>query len=110
LHLVDKPGSTTTRPAAAERTDAVAADDSADTIVSLLDGRQLIVRGTRWTIELFSVCCLGGSRYVQLCLRGPALYLLTLRIATDTDLGQMVPQLLAWLMHPTSTGEVLNIR
>jgi hypothetical protein len=82
---------------------------SADALFSLLDGRELIVLGRRFHLDVFSVCELGGCRYIQLSLRGTEEFMLTLRVATGVDLGHIVPRLITWLAHPSSSGEVLEI-
>jgi hypothetical protein len=74
-----------------------------------LDGRELIVLGRRWKVEVFSVCELGGCRYVQLALKGHNEYMLTLRVASGSDPRLLVPRLLTWLAHPSSSGEILEI-
>jgi hypothetical protein len=80
-----------------------------ETVFSALDGRELIVLGRRWKTEVFSVCELGGCRYVQLSLQGEQQYMLTLRVASSADIKQLVPRLLSWLAHPSSSGEILDV-
>jgi hypothetical protein len=52
---------------------------------------------------------LGGCRYVQLSLQGEQQYMLTLRVASGADIKQLVPRLLNWLAHPSSSGEILDV-
>lgn len=82
---------------------------AAEGLFSALDGRELKVLGRHWHIEVFSVCELGGCRYVQLALHGDAHYMLTLRVATGTDQRLLIPRLLNWLARPSLTGEILEI-
>jgi hypothetical protein len=82
---------------------------SPEMLFSALDGRELIVLGRRWKVEVFSVCELGGCRYVQLSLQGQEQYMLTLRVGSGTDVRQLIPRLLTWLAHPSSSGEILDI-
>ena len=74
-----------------------------------LDGRELIVLGRRWKVEVFSVCAMGGCRYVQLAMKGQQEYMLTLRVATSAEPRLLIPRLLTWLAHPTSSGEILEV-
>jgi hypothetical protein len=78
-------------------------------LFNALDGRELIVLGQRWKVEVFSVCALGGCRYMQLSLQGDQQYMLTLRVTTGAEIPHLVPKLIAWLAHPSSSGEILEI-
>jgi hypothetical protein len=110
LHLVAKPGFGPGQLAYARGEASPAGTiDGPEIIFSLLDGRQLIVLGRRWQVEVFSVCELHGARYVQLSLSGPEPHLLTLRVASGTDIALLIPRLLTWLMHPKPSGEILDV-
>ena len=80
-----------------------------EALFAALDGRELAVLGKRWRVEVFSVCELGGRRYVQIALQGDTQYMLTLRIAPKAELRDLIPCLLTWVQHPSSTGEILDV-
>lgn len=82
--------------------------DSSEALFHALDGCELRARGELWHLEIFSVCELGGARYVQLALNGSERHMLTLRVNHDADIRRLIPRLLSWLLKPTF-GEVLTI-
>jgi hypothetical protein len=84
-------------------------DPEAEALFALLDGRELIVLGRHFRIDVFSVCEMGGCRYIQLSLHGSEEYMLTLRVASGADSSQVIPRLLNWLTRPSTSGEVLNL-
>jgi hypothetical protein len=111
LRLASRPGSPA-RDAAVVRTlpdGPLGPSRDAETLFSLLDGRELIVLGRRFRIDVFSVCEMGGCRYVQLSLHGAEHYMLTLRLGGMADIERIVPRLLAWLARPSISGEVLDV-
>jgi hypothetical protein len=83
--------------------------DSCETLFWALDGRDLVVLGKRWHVEVFSVVELAGRRYMQLSLDGPTHYMLTLRLAPDASVRRLIPVVLSWLTHPTASGEVVDV-
>ena len=83
--------------------------EDCETLFSTLDGRDLAVMGMQWRIEVFSVCELAGHRYMQLALLGESQFMLTLRVAPRAELQDLIPALLTWVTHPTSTGEILDV-
>jgi hypothetical protein len=83
--------------------------DSCEALFWALDGRDLVVLGKRWHVEVFSVVELAGRRYMQLSLDGPTHYMLTLRLAPEASVRRLIPAVLSWLTHPTTSGEVVDI-
>lgn len=83
--------------------------ESCETLFWALDGRDLVVLGKRWHVEVFSVVEMAGRRYMQLSLDGPAQYMLTLRLAPTTSVRKLIPTVLTWLAHPTTSGEVIDV-
>ena len=81
----------------------------AEILFSLLDGRELIVLGRRFRVDVFSVCEMGGCRYVQLSLHGVEDYMLTLRLGGLRTSNGSCPRLLSWLDAPATSGEVLDV-
>lgn len=111
LYVVARPGfgSGDTAPAQARQVPAEQPPGESEVLFAALDGRELIVLGKKWLVEVFSVCALGGCRYVQLSLQSDLQYMVTLRVATGTDQRQLIPRLLTWLAHPSSSGEIIDI-
>ncbi len=83
--------------------------ESCEALFWALDGRDLVVLGRRWHVEVFSVVALAGRRYVQLSLDGATHYMLTLRLKTDTSVRHLIPAVLSWLSHPTASGAVIDV-
>jgi len=112
LYVVMRSGlETGAAPARESSVDAppMAAADNCESLFWALDGRDLVVLGRRWRVEVFSVVELAGRRYMQLSLEGPAQYMLTLRLAVSTSVRSLVPAVLSWLTHPTCSGEVVDV-
>jgi hypothetical protein len=65
-----------------------------------LDGRDLVVSGARWHVEVYGICEQAGRRWIQLAVDGPAHYMLTLALAADLSMGQVIRDLTAWLAEP----------
>ncbi len=105
--MADQPGTRAGSPA--ESREAISARYAPDSLFSMLNERELIVLGRRWKIEVFSVCELGGFRYVQLAVSGLEEYMLTLRVGEGVDVRQLIPRLLTWLARPASSGEILDV-
>jgi hypothetical protein len=83
--------------------------ESCESLFWALDGRDLVVLGKRWHVEVFSVVELAGRRYLQLSLNGITHYMLTLRVAPDAPVRRLIPAVLTWLTHPTASGEVIDV-
>lgn len=83
--------------------------ESCEALFWTLDGRDLVVLGKRWHVEVFSVVEMAGRRYMQLSLEGPTQYMLTLRLTPDTSVRRLIPTVLSWLTHPTASGEVIDV-
>jgi hypothetical protein len=111
LHVVARTGFQPGQAAPAEvrHTHVEPTPGESEVLFAALDGRELIVLGRKWTVEVFSVCALGGCRYVQLSLQSAQQYMVTLRVAAGTDIRQLIPRLLTWLAHPSSSGEIIDI-
>lgn len=109
FHVAARPGFGPATAAPASRIGVSEPDAGPEALFGSLDGRELIVLGRHWKVEVFSVCAMGGCRYVQLALKGTQEYMLTLRVATGADQRLLIPRLLTWLAHPTSSGEILEI-
>jgi hypothetical protein len=83
--------------------------DSCQSLFWALDGRNFVVLGKRWHVEVFSVVELAGRRFIQLSLDGPAHHMLTLRLTPHTPARQLIPAVLVWLAHPDSSGAVIDV-
>lgn len=113
LYVVTRSGQSArrrdTHASAAPRV-AGCATDTCETIFWALDGRDLVVRGRRWHVEVFSVVELAGRRYVQLSLSGPEACMLTLRLTPATPVRRLIPAVLTRLTRPTTSGEIIDVR
>lgn len=84
--------------------------ESCDRLYWALDGRDFVVLGKRWHVEVFSVVELVGRRYVQLSLDGPDQYMVTLRLLPITPLSRAISAIVAWLARPTCSGDIVDVR
>ena len=112
LYVVVRPGLGTGTAESAQsacQPAVVPQPDSCETLFWALDGRDLVVLGRRWHVEVFSVVELAGRRYIQLSLAGLTDYMLTLRLTPATPVRHLIPAVLTWLTHPTASGEVIDV-
>jgi len=80
-----------------------------DRFFSALDGRNVVVSGARWHVEVYGICEQSGRRWIQLAVDGPRHHMLTLVLAADEGIRHVVRALSAWLADP-STTRVLTVR
>lgn len=112
LYVVARPGLTAgsfSTPAQAAISLEPTQAESCESLFSALDGRDLVVLGRKWRVGVFSVVELAGRRYAQLSLEGTQQFLLTLRLTPATTARRVIPAVLAWLSHPTGSGDVIEI-
>jgi hypothetical protein len=75
-----------------------------------LDGRDLIVRGEAWRIEVYGICEDAGRRWVQVAIDGPQHHMLTLALATRAGVRHAVDALSRWLEQPAAYPVMLQVR
>ena len=71
-----------------------------DRMFAALDGRDLVVSGAHWHVEVYGICEEAGRRWIQLAVDGPGHYMLTLALAADYGIRQVVRDLSTWLADP----------
>jgi len=81
----------------------------AERMFAALDGRDLLVRGQAWHLEVYGICEEAGRRWIQVAVDGPHHYMLTIALATQAGVRQAVRALSTWLEDPAETHQVLNI-
>jgi hypothetical protein len=81
----------------------------AERLFAALDGRDLLVRGQAWHLEVYGICEEAGRRWIQVAVDGPHHYMLTLALATRSGVRQAVRTLSNWLEDPVESHQVLNI-
>jgi hypothetical protein len=75
-----------------------------------LDGRDLLVSGQAWHVEVYAVCEEAGRCWVQVAVDGPRHYMLTLAFATRVGVRQAVDTLSNWLEQgEAETHEMLVV-
>ena len=75
-----------------------------------LDGRDLLIKGAAWHLEVYAVCEEAGRRWVQIAIDGPRRHMLTLALATRSGVQQAVDVLSNWLeQDPTDAHQVLVV-
>lgn len=78
-------------------------------LFAALDGRDLLVRGEAWHLEVYGICEDAGRRWVQIAVDGPSHYMLTLALATRAGVRQAVRTLSSWLEHPSESQQIVNV-
>ncbi len=81
----------------------------AERLFVALDGRDLLVRGQAWHLEVYGICEEAGRRWIQVAVDGPHHYMLTLALATKSGVRQAVKALSSWLENPAESHQVVNI-
>ncbi len=81
----------------------------AERLFAALDGRNLLVSGQAWHLEVYGICEEAGRRWVQLAIDGPQHYMLTLALAAGSGAAQTVRTLSSWLAHPSDAYQVLEV-
>jgi hypothetical protein len=81
----------------------------AERLFSALDGRDLLVRGQAWHLEVYGICEEAGRRWIQLAIDGPHHYMLTVALAARAGGRQAVKALTAWLEQPSEDHAILNV-
>jgi hypothetical protein len=74
-----------------------------------LDGRELIVGGRRWRIEVFSVRDLAGLRWIQLALKGRSALTFALKLDAGAGARRAVMAVTSKLMSPAVFDDVPNV-
>jgi hypothetical protein len=74
-----------------------------------LDGRELIVGGRRWRIEVFSVRDVAGLRWVQLALKGTSRLTFALKLDAGAGARRAVMAVTSKLTSPTLFDDVPNV-
>jgi hypothetical protein len=74
-----------------------------------LDGREVLVSGRRWRIEVFSVRDVAGRRWIQLALRGKFEQTFTLKLPAGAGARPAVHAVTSRLTNPSPIGDVLHV-
>ncbi len=80
-----------------------------DRVFAALDGRDLVVAGLRWHVEVYGICEQAGRRWIQLAVDGPAHHMLTVALAADLGVRQVVRVVSKWLADPSGSKQVLSL-
>ena len=80
-----------------------------DDLFDMLHGRNLVVAGRTWRIEVYSIRDRAGLRWVQLALDGVPRHILALRLATGDGLRPAIRALSAWILSPSSATGILRV-
>jgi hypothetical protein len=74
-----------------------------------LDGRELIVGGRRWRIEVFSVRDVAGLRWIQLALRGTSALTFALKLDAGAGARRAVTAVTSKLASPAVFDDIPNV-
>ena len=80
-----------------------------DVVFAALDGRDLVVSGSEWHVEVYGICEQAGRRWIQLALDGPRHHMVTLALAADLGVRQVVRVLSDWLADPSESDQLLTV-
>ena len=78
-------------------------------LFAALDGRELLIAGLRWRVEVFSVRDLAGLRWVQLALMGTSRQTFALRLDPGAGVRRAAEAAVAQLTSPTQRSEMSNV-
>lgn len=78
-------------------------------LFAALDGRELLVSGRRWKIEVFSVRDLAGLRWIQLALKGKSPQTLALKLDRGAGVHRAVEAVTSRLMSPAQLSDMSNV-
>jgi hypothetical protein len=81
----------------------------AERLFASLDGRDLVVGGQAWHIEVYGICEDAGRRWVQMASDGPQHHMLTLVLATRAGVHQAVATVTRWLDEPSDSPQILSV-
>jgi hypothetical protein len=81
----------------------------AERLFASLDGRDLMVGGEAWHIEVYGICEDAGRRWVQMAIDGPRHHMLTLVLATRAGVQQAVDTVTRWLEEPSECPQIRNV-
>jgi hypothetical protein len=92
------------------RADSVRASvPMAERLFASLDGRDLLVGGEAWHIEVYGICEDAGRRWVQMAIDGPQHHMLTLVLATRAGVRQAVAAVSRWIEDPSDRPLMLRV-
>lgn len=78
-------------------------------LFAALDGRELLVAGLRWRIEVFSVRDLAGLRWVQLALKGKSRQTMALKLDAGAGARRAVEALVSQINSPAQLSDMSNV-
>ena len=78
-------------------------------IFAALDGRELLVSGRRWRIEVFSVRDLAGLRWIQLALKGKSRQTFALKLDHGAGVRRAVEAVTSLLTSPAQLSDMSNV-
>lgn len=78
-------------------------------LFAALDGRELLVSGRRWKIEVFSVRDLSGLRWVQLALKGKSRLTFALSLDPGAGVRRVVEAVTSQLSSPAQLSDMSNV-
>jgi hypothetical protein len=78
-------------------------------LFAALDGRELLVSGRRWRIEVFSVRDLAGLRWVQLALKGKSRLTFALKLDAGAGVRRVVDAVITQVSNPAPLSDISNV-
>jgi hypothetical protein len=78
-------------------------------LFAALDGRELLVAGLRWRIEVFSVRDLAGLRWVQLALKGKSRQTFALKLDAGAGVQRAVEAVVSRITSPAQLSDMSNV-
>jgi hypothetical protein len=78
-------------------------------LFAALDGRELLVAGLRWRIEVFSVRDLADLRWVQLALMGTSRQTLALKLDAGAGVRRAVEAVVSQITSPAQLSDMSNV-
>ena len=78
-------------------------------LFAALDGRELLVSGRRWRIEVFSVRDLAGLRWIQLALKGKNRQTFAVKLDRGAGVRRAVEAVTSLLVSPAQLSDMSNV-
>jgi hypothetical protein len=78
-------------------------------LFAALDGRELLVAGLRWRVEVFSVRDLAGLRWVQLALKGKSRQTFALKLDPGAGVQRAVEAVVSRITSPAPLSDISNV-
>jgi hypothetical protein len=68
-----------------------------------LDGQEVVAQGDTWRVEVYSVCDVADTRWIQFSVSGPSWQMGSVQLTAGQGLGAALRAISSWLDDPAHT-------